>query len=1347
MVSYKLNSSNILQNCNYIRSIVQDRHGIIWLGSTNGLTCYDGYSVKTIHPQRVDASLLPDNRIQRLENWGNRFLFIQHRAQLYSCYDLDRGRFVDYTGNNSYKEPFFKHVLLNNNHLILFNNNGKAKDIYFYNNLFSCKKIILPNNIIDYFSTQYGDFMITSDGKIYKRQCNKNILIFNSYLFGNIGKVSEAAYFMGNIYIAANKKNIYTFSIANRQLSIYTFPSTNAHVLNDNKGNLVILSLNGINVNYITPERTYHIQNIFSDHLLRLNSDPRYNFNIAPDGRLWISSYGNGLQVYNKTNHKMTNINVKSNLIETPYIINSFIDRSGNIWVCQENMGISIIVSKNKATNYLYFDKDAVLNHTNNIKILHHLKTSFLIGNQVNNLRLYDNLLLTHQPATSIKDEYTCANRDFQNHLWIGTRNHGIFVDNTNFQHTKKINSLTKGKISDICFDSKGQAWISNFNGGIDLALKNKKGDIIGFKHFLKNVSQPRSMTKDYKGNIWLCTSEGAIVFNPRQLICNSKAYQHIHVNVSNNIDEIHCIYCDHQNRIWIGSIGNGVLMLQGNKRYRFTTADGLADNNIESIIQDNKGYIWLGTDHGISKWIKRTGTTPQMKFISFYPGINELDNACTENCAAVSLDGHIVFGTRHGILTFKPTKLSLPKSIFPLAITEININGTPIEDYIKNSLDSAIFKTKKIQLTYQQNNLTIYFSDFEYTHQHTNKFSYYLEGYDKYWSPMSSLNFATYKNLSPGIYTFHVKCINANMQNVQEATITIHITHPYWASWWAYLLYIATLSCIINFLYRNFRRINKLHNEVEVENKLTEYKLRFFTNISHEFRTPLTIIQGDMEQLRTIDHMSGQIKQSLYSMQRSVKRMMRLIDQLLEFRKLQDNKLHLSLELTDIVTFVRNIILNFSDIVRGKSINLIFLPFDKKYEIYVDRGFIDKIVYNLISNSLKYTPSKGRIIVRISLINERDLHITVEDNGVGIPKENQEKLFQCYNQNNYSHNSIGIGLYLSAELAQTHHGKILYRSNTPQGSVFELIIPTNKNVYAETDFMKKENIIVQEENAKKEEEKKESITYLEMPPVPYNLKKILIVEDDADTKIFLTQEMQKYFIIQTASDGQEGWNKLQTNLQEKGNFELVISDVIMPRMNGYELTKKIRQNKYLNQLPVILLTALTAEDKQIKGLNAGADAYIEKPFSVSILVAKCKQLLEQHNNLKMGFLQNKKEKVQLPQIITEESDKKFQNMLDIWLVKHLTDEQLNIDKFAKKMGYRRTTFYKKMKDITGYTPNEYIKQMRMNRSAELLKDKHLTIAEIGFQVGISDPCYFSRLFKAYFGITPSKYRNGKNNL
>lgn len=371
---------------------------------------------------------------------------------------------------------------------------------------------------------------------------------------------------------------------------------------------------------------------------------------------------------------------------------------------------------------------------------------------------------------------------------------------------------------------------------------------------------------------------------------------------------------------------------------------------------------------------------------------------------------------------------------------------------------------------------------------------------------------------------------------------------------------------------------------------------------------------------------------------------------------------------------------------------------------------------------------------------------IIVEDTGIGIPSEKRKELFTRFVQSSYSHDSMGIGLHLSAALAEAHHGSISYEPNPNGGSIFTVSIPDSKDVYNPDDFLVKGNAVLRDENKHDEEatQKRNQADYKELEASPMNDRRVLIVEDDNDVAEMLNSELGAYFQTSIANNGQEALDKLRAN---GADYDLIISDVRMPVINGIELTKAVRADKDIADIPIILLTALTAEEKHVRGLNAGADAYIEKPFSIPLLVAKAKQLIEQRQKLKVSYAKEVIGKHEAPKVITDELDAKFKEQFDTWLSAHIEDPNLNIDDFARSMNYGRSTFYRKVKGLLGTTPNDYVKRLRMQTALELLKDDTLTIAEVAYKVGISDAHYFSKMFKASFGISPTQFRRGKKKL
>lgn len=1254
---YQLSVDNVLPT-NYVRTIQQDKYGYLWFATTSGLACYDGYQTEVLKPSTVgNRKFMQDFRILSIKPWGDRFLWIRLRGRLYSCYDIEKNAFVDFTGNGSYSQPIKGYTLLSASEMMVWNEKGEGKRIRFDGKNFASVKMSLPaSDVINYIQAGKKELLVAGDGTIYQCKNGKFVNIFSAFVNQSVRKVTEASYWGGSIFLTTND-GIYQYLIESRQLVRSAYNPKQPHVVLDNMGNAIILALDGSDVFYLTSKKTYHFEGIYNQHLLQLNSETRYQFYAASDGKLWISTYGNGLFSYDTQKEKLESY---ADLLPSPYVYTLFVDKAHNLWVSLENMGVYVINFAQSEARYLYYNGDrSGINHEDDVRLLKRVGKRIYLSNMQNGSKVADGQLKNLRSFDGYHDDVTAVAQDAKGKLYVGTRKNGIFdVDGgRNHMHSDNPASLGKGKLSDILFDRKNRMWVSLFGSGLEVYLNGK------FIHVIESKSlQARNMEMDKQGNIWLCTSRGALRFNPDEILRNHKAFQMIHVSPTDQVnDEVHSVYEDSKGRIWIGSIGNGVKMIDGKDTITYTTRDGLADNNVQSIVEHRQsGDVWLGTDNGISRFRKGT-------FNNFYFGANSLENACTEDNAVELDNGNLAFATHHGVMTFNPGDIHESKPAFPLAITKIEANGISIGELEGDEvrLDGTLTRARDFSISYHLNSLTFYFSDFYYAKKNGSSFTYYLKGYDKDWSNLSRINFAQYRNLPVGHYTLHVRSCNANgVWSPEEVTLKIEVRPPFYATWWAYLIYIALVALAIYYVYVNFRRINNLRNKVKVENQLTEYKLRFFTNISHEFRTPLTIIKGDMDRLKTVDKIPGEMKQPLSSMAKSVERMMRLINQLLEFRKMQNDKLQLALEKTDVIAFMQDIFLNFSNVAEGKHINFMFLPFDKSYEMYVDRNYLDKIIYNLLSNALKYTPSHGDVALRVSLNANQHLLISVEDTGVGVEKAKQDLLFQRFNRSSYSHDSIGIGLHLTAELVRVHHGEISYQDNQPHGSIFRVELPVDEKMYEAKDFMAVDNAVTLEENSKPRTVLE--MEYREMPPKPLNHYRVLVVEDDNDVREFLRNELQRYFEIQLAAEGQEAWERIQEQKPD-----LVVSDVMMPRMSGYQLVKKVREDVKFTDLPIILLTALTADDKKLKGIDAGADAYIEKPFHTDILIATCCQLLEQRNHLKQMYGQQPagSPKAAVPEVIKDEQDKKFQAVLDAWLAEHITDPQAQYRQFCREHG------------------------------------------------------------------------------
>lgn len=1358
----------------HIRCVTQDKKGFLWMGSVSGLYRYDGYRYQRIR-EHDNPTLLPDESVQNIVSWGDRYMWIRLRGELYSCYDTEDNRFVDWSGNATNNLSYHKYYIADAHHLWLYDNKRGCRHIVvgedgkMSSTDYSLENKSLPSNHINFVIQDHGDnaWIGTDKGLVSIRNGKTHNVIKQQVMAcaqqmgdGSICFVSE----QGHVYqtqkggwlsvftpkplltdkvrriareqhqlIIATAASTYCYDTRLRTLTPHPYIHVdNLQIVEDNVGNKVVFDHDGQDVWYLAPEKTYHLTNIYSKELTRQNGGGRFKFAYGSHGRIWISTYGNGLFSYNTQTGEMnhyTHAGGVNSLIASDFLLNIYEDHSGRTWVCEENQGVRYLGEISQHRDIRYFTTPEDHTHANTVRLIKPVGDKVFVGNHQGALWTTDQHLQNTQTENPYGDDVVAVTIDRQDRLWVGTRSRGIFVDGV------PLEPAVKGKVSDILCDHKGRIWISIFDGCVNMVTTTANGKISIRRFFEGNhaVEQPRSMIEDHEGRIWLCSNKGVYLFRPEQLMQNDSAYLHINVSGANsNSDEVHCLYEDSKQRIWAGTTGYGLARLDshGNVVRRFSDKDGLPNNSIESIIEDANGRLWAGTGYGLARYVEEDD-----RFNAFLLSNTPLGQMYTEGCAALLEDGRLAMGTLHGMQVFNPADIKPLSSIFPLTLTDVHINGVSIRDMEEAADINQMFsQEQKLRLNYDQNSLTFYFSTFEFIATRIVKYAYMLEGVDKEWSEASTQNAATYKNLRPGHYTLHVRSYNIyGLQSEHEISLDITIDQPWWNTWWAWLIYLLIIGSIVWIAWNHYRQVSELQTKIKVENQLTEYKLRFFTNISHEFRTPLTIIRGAMERIGTQGELPSNLKQPFSSMQKSCDRLLRLINELLVFRKIQNEKLRLSLEETDVVEFLRNIFLTFKETAENREINYQFSTPVKELNTYIDRNFVDKMAYNLLSNAFKYTGRKKEIAMRLKT-DDGKLFISVEDTGIGIAKEKQAALFTRFNQSEFSRDSIGIGLHMVQELVRVHHGTIHFEENPVGGSIFTIMLPTDKSVYNEDDFLSDNELLTEADTTPQQT----TITYKEMATPPMNDHRVLVVDDDDDIREFLYNELRRYFVIEQAYNGEEALEKIKA-----ARPSLVISDVKMPVMNGFELIRKIRQDQELSDLPVILLTAVTDEEKVVKGTEYGADAYIPKPFNIKLLTAKCRALIEQRDKLRVRYAKEVVGQAPMAEIIVEDADKKFLERFDNWIYANLSRSDMQAMDFANSMKMGRTTFFKKVKQVTGMPPHEYIKKIRMQHAIELLKDPTQSIAEVSYQTGFDDPNYFSRTFKEYFGLTASQFRKG----
>lgn len=1090
--------------------------------------------------------------------------------------------------------------------------------------------------------------------------------------------------------------------MADKQL-VQKWKVPNGRVLTDNKGGKWIYNNTGI------------LRKVVGDSLITLRLLPNETnyidyerFNIVEDnhGLVWISTYGKGLFVFNhdlnQGQHFVANEKGESP-IASNYLLCITADRRDGVWVSAEYGGVSHLQVMDKGVVRIFPNGRENLDLSNVVRMVKKQRDgSVMVGTRDGCLYHYSADMAQMLVKSHFDSNIYSVVEMPQGRMWIGTRGKGIYgIPGLDFKN-KKVFCLKP--------DDRGRMWIGTFGEGLSVAIPRGEGyEVRTFFADSVGLNEVRCLAIDRKGMLWGGTSGGLFCVDPTRFAADGKG-----LRVYKRGSEIHDMLVDRQGRLWLTVPGEGLVCMQDGNFRILDASQGLINNMVQSVVETEDGNLWVSTQQGVSCWKAKDNSFDNYLFSRVMMG-----NVYNENSAVCLDDGRVLLGGNYGLTIINPSRISHVKGQ-----TSVVFNSHPYSD--------------EMTLSYEERSPKINFSTLDYSDVNNVKYTYWLEGYDSSWSVPSPTPWVNYQNLPFGSYRLHVKASYSDGIWGKESVLDISVEPPFYLSVWAWVFYALFLTVVIVMVVKSIREKNILKGKIKFEQEFTRYKLVFFTNIAHEFRTPLTLIQGSLEKEKRImktNHWQLELEKTVRTMDKSVQRMLRLIDQLLEFRKMQAGKLKLSLQETDVVMFVQGICKMFDDAAESKQIDFKFESQLPAYLMYLDQQKMDKVVFNLLSNAFKYTHAKGTISVSLSFTDV--MTIRVADTGVGIPQEKRELLFSRFMQSSYTGESFGIGLHLTHELVRTHHGEITYQENEGGGSVFVVTIPLQKDCYEASDFLVKDSPILKADLTKERDGQEEKTTDAvpSAPSAPLNRRTILLIEDDNDVREFLLSELESCFDLKVASDGKAG-----IAMAKELDVDLIVSDVMMPGMNGFELTKRLKNSFETSHIPIILLTALSTDENVLEGTESGADAYITKPFSPQLLMARILQLLNQREILRQKF-------GKVPQeirsaMLRNEQDSLFVKRLDSIVYSRLGEQDLSVDKVAGLLHLGRTIFYKKVRGTTGYTPNEYIRVIRLRKAAELLKEGEKNVSEVAYAVGFDNPYYFSKCFKEQFGMPPSHYRS-----
>lgn len=1329
---------------NDVTSILQDEIGYIWIGTYDGLNRYDGFNNKVYRYEQGIENSLPGNRILCLSEDIKDNIWIGTEDGGLGVFSVQRKNFVPVKSLNNSVPKSITSICIDNDRIIYSTDGGKL----FYANI----KWTPDTIFIESHNIELPDNYLSES---------------NSYV-SSIEKIHDAilvGFLDGELIHLTENKNGYELVKVINNLSIE---------------NIFIGKTNEIWVSTFRGLKKYkylkdyeEIIDITPKILKKLNNKRITSVFEDDNGNVWISTYNEGLFVLNnKFNRELvlSHFSTENSRIGVDNLNILYLDNTKTLWIGSHRDGMRMIdLNQKEFYRATFFEEE--------LPMKRYIPNEFLMS------------------ACFV---------DNNGIRWVGIQDHGLFLYDNNTPSANRKRLILEDEsntVTDILEDSKGNLWFSTWYGLFKLTEKNRRLKVYNFEQINSSLAFSQainnntifSLCEDVDGNIWLGSILGMFKIitsntgqakriikyrNPdliqqdvgnifcmasdpahRLIIAGSKGSGLNFVYYNNENDSVVINQCSSNEKgeqylsnnnvwaialtkknIWVGTDGGLNLLERKGDKYifkeKFLIKDGLPSNKISSIEVDFEGKIWLGTGNGISCF---DPTTQQFSNYFFFDGLQS--NIFTQ-ASAIDNEGKLYFGGIKGLNYFNPAEIinnDIIKSniqIISLYLHQKLVNPG-VNEAFKNPLTTDVPFCDQIDLEYFNNYFSLEFLDFHYSSQDKNAYEFKLEGYDREWIKTKGSNrVASYSRVPHGNYTFYVKK-NNNEESIKS--ISIKVARPPWLRWWAYLLYILISYSLIGLLIRFFKQKTKHKNDIliekhkrEQEHLLNEMKIKFFINISHELRTPLTLIIEPINILRQSIKDSSALFKYADLADTNARKLLGLITQLLDFRKTETGNIKFNPHKSDLVEFLKTIYDSFSPLMETKSINFSFVNEETNMIMFFDKDIMDKIISNLLSNAIKFTPIGGEIELILEL-NIESVCVRVKDNGDGISEDCIDKIFDRFYQGS-DRGGFGIGLAFSKNLAAIHSGDINVDSILNEGACFSFELPIikyeendNQEAYLLDSNDKTTNVLIVEEGENDDEKKLE---------VHHTDKKlILLVEDNDDLREFLANSLSKGYEILSAINGKEAYEIATNKLPD-----LIITDIMMPVMDGLAFASKINDNEYTNHIPIIFLTAKDGSEDQLIGIESGAVDYIVKPFSLIILQSKIKNLLRtislQQDKFRNKFLYEPEKSDQIS------IEGEFIQKAQIVIKENINNSEFDVTMFCNELGVSRMQMHRKIKGVLGQSTTEFIRSVRLKHAAELLKTGNYNISQSMYEAGFDNPSYFTKSFKKIYGITPSEYND-----
>lgn len=1324
---------------NHINDIFKDSRGYLWFGTNSGLNRYDGYSFKVFRHDDADSSSLTDGHVQRIFQGPEDKLYIATATGGLNIYDPSAERFIPNTDTYLQARHLLRYGLVS----IIQEKGGPFYFIYIDSGIYR-------------FDPGREATPVRPDMGPYEKLAGIADAGFDAsgklWLSYGKGKLTQ-------IDLAGNKATFYLDTLQRKAPVPYGYK-----LFIDSKDKLWLFAPGSLSGLWEFDHRAGKLSHFDGDSgQTRLSSNIISAVTEDDNGLIWISADHGGLDLLDKEKLTIRNLHhsdeersIAENSITTLYK-----DNTGTIWAGTFKKGIGYY-QHNMLRFPLYRrqpGQQESLPYDDVNCFAEDRKGNLWIGTNGGGLIYFDRTMKTftrlrHEAGNpnSLSSDVVvvlAAGRDGK--LWIGTYQGGLdCYENKKFIHYRHQDSdpssLSDDRIYALREDRDGQLWVGTMMGGLD-RLDKATG-----KFYHNNVSMPysihsnyvSSLAEDSASNLWIGTAYGINV-----LIQSTGKYIYFTTDNSRLSDNIVLgMRCDHEGNMWVATRQGLSVMAAGKDTFQvFHMKDGLPSNTVLNVLEDRDHFLWVSTSGGLSKvTVSKEEGRFRIKCVNFdeYDGLQGRD--FNENAALRTKKGELLFGGANGFNLFNPELIGRDEHIPPVVLTGLQLYNKDVP------LLPSLIKDGELVLSYNENNFTLEFAALSYINARKNQYKYQLTGFDKDWMQTDGRNRrATYTNIDPGEYVFRVKASNSDgTWNNKGITVKIIVKPPFWKTGFAYVIYVLMIVTalylgrigIIRRAKARFALAEERREAIRVH-ELDRMKIKFFTNLSHEFRTPLSLILSPVDKLIRSMEEPGQ-RQLAMTIERNAKRLLHLVNQLLDLRKMEVDELRLNLHQGDIAAFIKTTVDSFADLAEERNIVFHYETRLDHLPALFDKDKVERILFNLLSNAFKFTSAGGSVVVGLA-VAERDeqsvlMELKVRDTGIGIPPALQGKIFESFFQGDapghIRNQGTGIGLAITREFVEMHGGTIRVESVPDEGSCFTILFPVT--VLSESSLEAQPSGVGE---AGKNAVKAGETLYNPLLPSAGEERrfKILLVEDDDDFRFYLKDNLVGSFTILEAANGKEGWQKTLA-----AQPDLVVSDVNMPLMDGLELSRKIKSDERVRHIPVILLTALSSEQDQLRALGMGVNDYISKPFNVEILIARIRNLLKYRGTVE----ETTKKRVHLEpgeiEVEPEETEEGFIRHAAEILEKNIANADFSVDDWSRELGLSRTTLYKKVLSSTGTTPIGFIRSFRMKRAAQLLEKTRYNVAEVAYMVGFNNPKYFARYFKEFYGKLPSIYQSEK---